>query len=1550
MLLTTYTVNSNADTNTGTATTGTLRYVLTQLDSSGGSSNTITFDLPSKQQTIAPGSPLPTITNQVDIEGSTQPGFSGAPLIAITGDLLGIDVNGVDGLTLGNGSSGSTIEGLVIEGFGTGYGIELGSSNNSVIGCYIGTDVAGETAEANSFGVSVINGSGNTIGGTSTGDANVISGNGDGIYLNASCLVEGNLIGTDVTGASALPNSNDGIDVRAPGATIGGTSAGAGNVISGNSAVGVYLNASCLVEGNLIGTNKAGTGAVLNSNFGIYVDLGATDATIGGTSVGAANVISGNGNSNGGFGIYAGASCLIEGNLIGTNATGTSAVPNTLYGIYIGWSGVTIGGTSAGSTNVISGNGSDGIGTDESCLIEGNLIGTNKSGTSAVPNSGDGIHVENSGATIGGASAGSTNVISGNGADGIYLDAPCLVEGNLIGTNKAGTNAVPNSGDGIHVEYTGATIGGTSAGAANVISGNGNAGIYAVASCLVAGNLVGTNMAGTSAVPNSLFGIYVDPAAAGVTIGGTSAAATNVISGNGGDGIDAETSCLIEGNLIGTDVTGASAVPNSGDGISVGAAGTTIGGTAAGTANVISGNGNSGIILDASCLVEGNLLGTDKAGTSGVPNSGDGISVGATGATIGGTTAGAANVVSGNGTAGIYLDASCLVEGNLIGVNAAGTSAVPNLDSGIFVGAAGATIGGTSACTANVISGNRYEGIVIDASCLVEGNLIGTNVAGTIAVPDSDNGIFVGAVGATIGGTTAGTANVISGNGNSGIILEASCLIEGNLLGTDKAGTSGVPNSGDGISVDATGATIGGTTAGAANVVSGNGSAGIYLDASCLVEGNLIGVNAAGTSAVPNLDSGIFVGAGGATIGGTSACTANVISGNRYEGIVIDASCLVEGNLIGTNVAGTIAVPDSDNGIFVGAVSATIGGTTAGTANVISGNGNSGIILEASCLVEGNLLGTDKAGTSGVPNSGDGISVDATGATIGGTTAGTANVISGNGGDGIDAETPCLVEGNLIGTDVTGASAAPNSVYGIDVEASGATIGGTSVGAANVISGNGADGIDVGASCLVEGNRIGTDTTGANAVPNQGIGVYVVDGLGVTSTIGGANAGAGNVIAFNGGPGVATAPGTTGSFIEFNAIFGNGGPGIDLNDDGVTPNTPNGANNTPVLDSSDFGIITGTLDATPNSTYIIDFYASSMSDAAPARPQGRDYLGSVIVTTGLTGEASLVIQYTPIPGEPIITATSTDASGTTSEFSAPFGYLLTASGMTFAAIAGTPFEGSVASFTTSDSSATGADFSATINYGTGDLMGTVVPAPDGFLVVGSYNFPSADPALPVTVTIIDKRGFGRATANSLADVAGSGLTPFAQSVEFVAGTAYSRVVAGFTDAMPLAFPRQFTASIAWGDNTTSSAGTVSTDGAGFDVTGLHTYNVAGTYPITVTINDAVTGAVLVADSTAVVDPVPITIQTKNFAVTGGVSFSGTVATFTDGDVAHQLRVLHRHHQLGRQHGRDHRHGHRHEPIYGDRVAHLRDIPEHRHRDDHDHRQERAYGDRLRPSG
>ena len=181
----------------------------------------------------------------------------------------------------------------------------------------------------------------------------------------------------------------------------------------------------------------------------------------------------------------------------------------------------------------------------------------------------------------------------------------------------------------------------------------------------------------------------------------------NVISGNSSAGVSisgtATTENAILGNYIGLDGAGAAALSNAADGIAIaGSPGNTIGGAAAGDANVISGNGAVGIYLfNAGAngnLIEGNLVGTNAAGTAGIGNHTDGVSVsiGLTGNTVGGTVAGAGNLISGNSIFGIGLNgSSTLVLGNTVGLDIAGTYAIPNFNYGIVVGGPNNTIGGT---------------------------------------------------------------------------------------------------------------------------------------------------------------------------------------------------------------------------------------------------------------------------------------------------------------------------------------------------------------------------------------------------------------------------------------------------------------------------------------------------------------------------------------------------------------------------------------------------------------------------------------------------------------------------------------------------------------------------------------------------------------------------------------------------------------------------------------------------------------------------------------
>ena len=224
-------------------------------------------------------------------------------------------------------------------------------------------------------------------------------------------------------------------------------------------------------------------------------------------------------------------------------------------------------------------------------------------------------------------------------------------------------------------------------------------------------------------------------------------------------------------------------------------------------------------------------------------------------------------------------------------------------------------------------------------------NSYGT-IGGGVVIEGGASGNQIGTDGAA---GDSGERNIISGNDNDGVDLfgagTSGNVVAGNWIGLGQNGT-GLGNQGDGVYVvgRASGDTIGGTAAGAGNVIDGN-YYGIQLDASSLVEGNLIGTNAAGTAAIPNQDA-VEVGASDNTIGGTAAGAGNLLSGNNFEGIYIAAgveSILVQGNYIGTNATGTAALANGQEGIDDHGLNNTIGGTAIGAGNVISGNADEGI-------------------------------------------------------------------------------------------------------------------------------------------------------------------------------------------------------------------------------------------------------------------------------------------------------------------------------------------------------------------------------------------------------------------------------------------------------------------------------------------------------------------------------------------------------------------------------------------------------------------------------
>ncbi len=1117
-------------------------------------------------------------------------------------------------------------------------------------------------------------------------DRNVISGNGAaGIVISGSNafgnVVQGNLIGTDLTSTHALPNQGDGVDVNngASQTQIGGTAPSERNVISGNNGGGVNISGaqSNVVEGDFVGTNFSGTMAVGNGNGGVALEAGATNNTIGFLA---------------GFG---------------------------------GSSSFSINQPSPGPSDIISGNGGNGIlidgqGTTGNVVIDC-YVGTDVTGTLAIPNSGNGVKIADcaTGNTIGGAASADFNLISGNDGDGVRVGADCtngsatgaatVVQGNFIGTAVSGENALGNGKSGVSVD-TGANnvlVGGSTTGAGNLISGNATEGVKVsdadTTNVTIAGNFIGTDVTGENALGNGDHGIWIN-GATGVVVGGTDTGDRNLISANTNNGIfigSSTAGALIEGNYIGTDVSGTDSLGNGSDGICVeeGSSGITVGGTTAGAGNVISGNGGSGVEFNGTSdnLVEGNFIGTDPTGTKIVGNAQDGVEISGGNNTVGGTTGAARNVIAGNTDDGVYITGpgNNLVEGNYIGVDASGEVGLGNGNSSpevLIDSAAGNTIGGTNSGAGNVISGNGVfsgrgsSGLVIQGSCgqnnLVQGNFIGTDVNGGTALPNTLEGIDIlnGATANTVGGTTAAASNVIAGNERYEMYLSDSGtndnLIEGNFLGTNVSGTVALTPAGSdpaGVVVDnsASDNTIGGLSANQRNIIAGGYGVQLNSGDGNQVLGNYINVDASGEVVLGDPLGGISGSGSDAIIEG------NVISGSQREGVYLVGATavndVISDNFIGTDATGTQALGNRQ-GIRL---DAQVSGTQV-IGNIISGNTADGIDISGEYgspgfdnVIAGNKIGTDITGTKALGNGGYGIAINGGGNTVGGYTASTPNLIDANASGGIlisgsDANNN-LITGNTIGLDKTGAVAPGNGGAGITINggASGNTI------SASVISANTGDGVDIfgAVNNVLTDNYIGTDAEGLANKDNTGYGVLIAFDGANNNTIGDGLPRDANIIAFNGKDGVSVNDASTGNSIRGNSMFDNGVLGISLERGVRQPDQPgapdSGPNNLQVyptivnvhIDANGNLVLSYSVnDPTADSTYplTVDFYDVD----SPASGEGKTYLGTDtwsasdesvgIKTISLGNAANLGVLF----GD-FIVATATDANGNTSEFSDP---------------------------------------------------------------------------------------------------------------------------------------------------------------------------------------------------------------------------------------------------------------------------------------------------------
>ena len=503
--------------NANSSGAGSLRNRIIAANNNVGVVDTIEFDLPGASPlTITPVNPLPAITDPVIIDGysepdSTPPADGVNPVIQVA-----IDASNTNrGLEVATGGDGSTIRGLSVHS-GAADGIRLNANGNRVEGSYLGLEETGAAAGNASDGVQ-IDGDDNVVGGTAPEDRNVISANGFGgvSATGTNNRVKHNTIGTDPDVSTDLGNVA-GVWLSGDDNTVGSTPTGgdAGNVISGNDvAVQVELGADNKVVGNLIGTNATGD-ADLDDNFftgdiGVLVETGASSTLVGTAEAG--NVIGGVATAGV---LLAGNENVVQGNKVGTNADGDAALVS-MRGMRVTGNDNTIGGPEGGDGNVVSGSSIQGIEiraddvTDvpsERNTVEGNLIGTNADGDEALPNGHEGIEVidANDNEIV-------ANVISGNGTDGIRIrfDDTTTADDNQIVGNAIGTDATTGT----------------------LALGNGGAGVRVDDG---AGNEVGTV---SYAVPNTIAFNDDD----GVTIDGGARATTmvrNAVFDNGGLGID----------------------------------------------------------------------------------------------------------------------------------------------------------------------------------------------------------------------------------------------------------------------------------------------------------------------------------------------------------------------------------------------------------------------------------------------------------------------------------------------------------------------------------------------------------------------------------------------------------------------------------------------------------------------------------------------------------------------------------------------------------------------------------------------------------------------------------------------------------------------------------------------------------------------------------------------------------------------------------------------------------------------------------------------------
>lgn len=879
-------------------------------------------------------------------------------------------------------------------------------------------------------------------------------------------------------------------------------------------------------------------------------------------------------------------------------------------------------------------------------LVAENVVGTDPGGTMSLGGF-NGIRVDAADVNV------FANLASGNAGDyGILVASPSgtVVDGNRVGTDASGGMAVPNRG-GIAV-----TTGNGHVVRDNLVSGNLERGIFArlpVGQSVrheIRENRVGTNAAGNDGLGNGLTGLDVG----GVVV------EENVVAGSGGDGIQSVgAGDVIRGNEVrgsfsagirvtGTDtaivdnvVTDTGGDPFAGDGIRVGPAAhrATIQGNVVGGAGT--GNARHGILLSGAndALVGGANVGEDNEISH---NGGIGIGVGGVGNTLLG------NSIHHNGALGIDLELNGPTP-NDPGDGDPGSNNRQNFPLLTL-------IGNQLRIDLNSIATETFEVEVfgVDA-CDPSGFGEGEQLLFSVSLTTDGAGNATTSVAGAPSAVAATATRQATGDTSefSACATRPAVVINSDDDDADQAAGNGECDTGQIVVVGGQQRPECTLRAALQEANASPGENRLRFDPLGPAGGTPTLYRYQPGSALPTVTDRVIIDAVAngvdVQINGQSAGAADGLrlaagaDGSRLRGLRIFnfAQDGVEvAGADGVVVVGCALGPDGTDlpllgndgaGIrFTSVTGGRVGGGAAGEGNHLSNNGGPGVAIEASTevVVEGNLVGTTSDGTGDLGNGGHGVAVTSSEAVrIGGGAPGSGNVVSGNDGSGvvlIGSDFNSVV-GNRIGTDRTGAAALGNTLRGVVLDAGSED----NVVDGNLISANGQEGVlilgvagSVARRNLLSANRIGTDDAGTAGLGNGSHGVRISGGA--RDNLVGPQ---GNRIAFNAGDGVrVTGDASTGNRLDLNEIFANAGLGVDLAGDGVTLNDPGDADlgpnrrqNFPVVGNYDTsGGATGTLQSTPNTSFLIELFANASCDPSN-HGEAEMFVGFAQVTTAADG-------------------------------------------------------------------------------------------------------------------------------------------------------------------------------------------------------------------------------------------------------------------------------------------------------------------------------------------